>query len=86
MGDMKTAYTISLGTPEGLLGDLGVGGKIILRGVDFIYLAPDRDRRRTVVNMVINHITLANASFSRRTLLCGIWYAFEDVLSLFVDE
>ena len=73
------------------LEDLGVDGRIILRrifrkwdggGMDWIDLAQERDRWRTLVNTVMNFRGLQNAGnfliscetvrFSRKTLLCEL--------------
>jgi hypothetical protein len=48
--------------------------------MDWIYLAQDRDRWWTFVNMVVNfqeisQLAECTISFSRRTLLLGIVYA-----------
>jgi hypothetical protein len=65
MGEMRNAYNILVGKPEGVrpLGrprhrwevnirmDLG---EIVWEGVDWIHLAQDRDQLRALVNMVIN--------------------------------
>jgi hypothetical protein len=74
MGEVRGAYNIMVGRPEGRrplgrhrhmwednikmdLGEIGFGD------VDWIHLAQDRDRWRTLVNMVMH---------SRRTLLHGV--------------
>jgi hypothetical protein len=54
MVGVKNAYGLSVGTPKGLPGDLSVCGNIIFQGVDLIHLASDRNRRRTVVDVVID--------------------------------
>jgi hypothetical protein len=54
-------------TEKGHLGDPGVNGRIILRWIlkkwdmrvmDCVEVAQDRDRRRTLVNTVMNHRVL----------------------------
>jgi hypothetical protein len=63
IGERRGAYRVLVGKPGGkrLLGKPGIDGKIILKwffgkwdgGMDWIALAPDRDRWRTVVNAVM---------------------------------
>jgi hypothetical protein len=60
----RGAYRILDGKPEGQRQDPGVDGRIILRcifrkwggGMDWIYMAEDRDRWRAVVNAVMNFL------------------------------
>jgi hypothetical protein len=65
MGDWRHAYQVFVGgelRDRTHLKDLGVDGKITLKwifkkweeGMDWIYLAQDRDRWRAVVNEVMN--------------------------------
>jgi len=65
MGEKRGVYRVLVGKPEGKdrLGDPGVDGRIILiwifrkwgvGGMDWIELAQDRDRRRAIVNAVMN--------------------------------
>ena len=55
VADMKNVQSISTGTPEWTSGVyLGLGGSIIVQGVDVIHLASYRDQRRIVMNVVIN--------------------------------
>ena len=62
MGEERGVYRVLVGKPDGKrpLGDLGVGGWIILGWisrrwyVDWIGLAQDRDRWRTLVSAVMN--------------------------------
>ena len=83
MGEERGAYRILVGKPEGKrppgrprrrwvdLQELGCGY------VDWIGLAQDRDRWRTLVNAVMNirvpqNLAAKPVSFSRRTLLHGV--------------
>jgi hypothetical protein len=64
MREKRGVYRVLVGKAEGKnrLGDPGVDGRIILRwifrkwcgGTDWIDLAQDRDRRRALVNAVMN--------------------------------
>jgi hypothetical protein len=64
MGEMRGAYRILVGRPEGRrpLGDPGVDGRVIYQwifkkwdgGMGWIELAQDRDRWRDLVNAVLN--------------------------------
>jgi hypothetical protein len=61
MGEMRNAYKILVGKPEGRRHseDLNVDGIIInveigFEGADWIYLAQDRDRWQVLVTMVMN--------------------------------
>jgi CRISPR/Cas system-associated protein Cas7 (RAMP superfamily) len=64
MVDMKNAYKILVGKPEGKRQseDTGIYGRIILMDlretglddVDWIHMAQDRDRWRALVNTVMN--------------------------------
>ena len=64
MGERRGVYWVLVRKPEGRrpLGKLGVDGRIILKWIfemwggsmDWIDLAQDRDRRRAVVNAVMN--------------------------------
>jgi hypothetical protein len=70
MGEERNVYRVLVGKLEGKyhLKDRGVDGRVGLkwtlgrlvgRGVEWIHLAQDRDRRRTVVNAVMNLRVLA---------------------------
>jgi hypothetical protein len=90
MGEMRNEYRILIGKPEDHSEDLGEHRSIILKWIsgkhDWIHLAQDRDRWRTLVNTVrnlrvhkkrgISWSAQRTISISKRTRLHGVLFVF----------